>query len=164
MPLPALAKSLELPDEALLDMVLAGTDLMVANGRASGGGAPHNPADTAVAAVEQRLRSSPFDAPDRNDLADLGLGRREIAAAERDGRLLRVADDIVLLPDAPRAAVTALRALEQPFTTSQARQALCTTRRVCIPLLEYLDRTGATVRVDAQLRRVADEPAAALGR
>jgi hypothetical protein len=27
---------------------------------------------------------------------------------------------------------------------------------VCIPLLEFLDRNGATMRLDAQLRRVAD--------
>jgi selenocysteine-specific elongation factor len=34
--------------------------------------------------------------------------------------------------------------LPQPFTTSAARQALGTTRRVVIPLLEYLDERGST--------------------
>ena len=88
-------------------------------------------------------------------MRELGLGRRELAAAERAGRLLRFSDDIVLLPDCPRhARLRALRALPQPFTTSQARAALGTTRRVCIPLLEYLDRIGRTERVDAQSRRL----------
>jgi selenocysteine-specific elongation factor len=100
------------------------------------------------------LRDAPFDPPDRNDLAALGLGNRELAAAERAGRLVRISGDIVLLPDAPDLAVKTLRTLGQPFTTSQARAALGTTRRVCVPLLEHLDVLERTVRVDAQLRRL----------
>jgi len=34
--------------------------------------------------------------------------------------------------------------LSQPFTTSEARQALTTTRRVALPLLEHLDARGWT--------------------
>ena len=40
-----------------------------------------------------------------------------------------------------------LAGLPQPFTTAEARQALGTTRRVAIPLLEYLDRAGITQRL-----------------
>ena len=47
-----------------------------------------------------------------------------------------------------------LAGLEQPFTTSQARQALRTSRRVAIPLLEYLDRTRVTERLPGDLRRL----------
>jgi selenocysteine-specific elongation factor len=50
--------------------------------------------------------------------------------------------------------VQTLRPLAQPFTTSQARQALGTTRRVAIPLLEYLDAHGFTERVDQLTRRL----------
>ena len=113
------------------------------------------PAEAAVRTLEQRLLADPFHAPERGDLVDLRLARRELAAAEKALRLLRISDDIVLLPTAPGLAVAALRQLSQPFTTSQARQALGTTRRVTIPLLEYLDRTGRTERVDPQTRRVA---------
>jgi selenocysteine-specific elongation factor len=60
----------------------------------------------------------------------------------------------VLLPSAPDDAVRMLRALPQPFTTSQARQALGTTRRVAIPLLEFLDAHGLTDRIDQLTRRV----------
>ena len=45
-------------------------------------------------------------------------------------------------------------ALPQPFTTSDARQALGTTRRVVIPLLEHLDARGWTRRLDAGHREV----------
>ena len=47
-----------------------------------------------------------------------------------------------------------LAGLEQPFTTSQARQALRTSRRVAIPLLEYLDRARVTERLPGDLRRI----------
>jgi len=60
----------------------------------------------------------------------------------------------VLLPDAPARAVSILAGLAQPFTTSQARIALGSTRRVVIPLLDHLDREGETVRVAESLRQV----------
>ncbi|HLS44445.1 MAG TPA: SelB C-terminal domain-containing protein [Ornithinicoccus sp.] len=111
-------------------------------------------AEAAVAVVEERLSSNPFAAPERDELRALGLGPVEIAAAARTGRLLRLADDILLLPDAPARAMRELAALEQPFTLSAARQALGTTRRVAVPLLEHLDARGWTRRLDGQLRRV----------
>lgn len=64
---------------------------------------------------------------------------------------------MVLLPSAPRQALQRLTQLPQPFTTSQARQALGTSRRVAIPLLEYLDRKGLTRRVDDDHREVRRE-------
>jgi selenocysteine-specific elongation factor len=47
-----------------------------------------------------------------------------------------------------------LAALPQPFTLSAARQALGTSRRVAVPLLEHLDGRGWTRRVDGNLREV----------
>ena len=111
-------------------------------------------AEAGVAAVEQGLRESAFAAPDRDRLAELGLGRAELAAAERTGRLLRLPDDVVLLPDGPARAMRRLAGLDQPFTLSAAREALGTTRRVAVPLLEHLDARGWTRRVDDRLRRV----------
>ena len=111
-------------------------------------------ADDALRRLEERLVAAPFASPEARELAEMGLGRRELAAAERAGRLLRVADQVVLLPSAPAEAARRLGALPQPFTTSQARQALATTRRVAVPLLEYLDARGDTERLDAGNRRV----------
>jgi selenocysteine-specific elongation factor len=67
---------------------------------------------------------------------------------------LRVSDQIVLAPGADREAAGILAGLEAPFTTAQARQALGTTRRVAIPLLEYLDRAGVTERLADDTRRL----------
>jgi selenocysteine-specific elongation factor len=83
----------------------------------------------------------------------LKVGPRELAAAVKAGRLLRVGE-IVLLPDAVEQALIRLRALPQPFTTSAARRALDTTRRVVVPLLEYLDAQGRTEWIDGGTRRL----------
>ena len=64
----------------------------------------------------------------------------------------------MLLPGAPAMAMRELSTLDQPFTTSQARQALDTTRRVVIPLLEHLDARGWTRRLDAGHREVVRRP------
>ncbi len=110
-------------------------------------------AEPAVAALELRLRADFLAAPEVPELAVLGLGVKEVAAAERLGRLLRVGD-VVLLPDAPARAMRVLAGLAQPFTTSDARAALGTTRRVAIPLLEHLDARGWTRRIDGSRREV----------
>src|SRR5205807_9863347 len=84
----------------------------------------------------------------------LGLDHKAVAAAARAGLLLRVAEQIVLPPDAAARAAGVLAGLPQPFTTAEARQALGTTRRVAIPLLEYLDRAGVTQRLPDDRRRL----------
>ena len=108
----------------------------------------------AVAEVRTELAAEPFAAPDAGRLAGLGLGRRELAAAERAGALLRVSDGIVLLPGADVEAAGRLAALPQPFTLSQAREALRTSRRVAVPLLELLDRRRLTRRLPDDRRTV----------
>ena len=123
-------------------------------GLAAGGERLAGPGRSGLAAIEARLAADPFAAPERPELAAAGLGARELAAAERLGRVLRLPDDVVLLPSGPAQAMRRLSALPQPFTTSQARQALGTTRRVVIPLLEHLDGRGWTRRVDATQRVV----------
>jgi selenocysteine-specific elongation factor len=117
--------------------------------------APALPAQVldAVEAIRTGLRRDPFLAPDADRLRDLGLDRRQLAAAVRAGYLLRVSQDVYLLPGADHEAARILAALPQPFTLSQARQALGTTRRVAVPLLEMLDRLGRTERVDEMRRR-----------
>lgn len=147
-----------LPDDfgvALVRALVPDTGLTITDGRVhdpTAAGLGH--AEAGVAALEERLRATPFVAPERGDLDDLGLGPAELAAAARLGRLLRLPDDVVLLPSGPAHAMRLLAGLEQPFTLSAARQALGTTRRVAVPLLEHLDSRGWTRRVDGSLRKV----------
>lgn len=147
---------LALPNEALLDAVArdAGLEQRAGHLRLPGTETRLGDAEAAVSELEGSLRSAPFRAPEAYELQALKLGNRELAAAERAGRLLRLRDGVVLLPNAPALAMRTLATLDQPFTTSQARQALNTTRRVAIPLLEHLDARGWTRRLDAGHREV----------
>jgi len=107
-----------------------------------------------VRAVLADLAAAPFMAPEAGRLRELGLDPRAIAAAARAGLLLRVTEQIVLAPGTEAEAARILARLPQPFTTAEARQALGTTRRVAIPLLEYLDRAGITQRLPDDRRRL----------
>ncbi|TQJ61377.1 selenocysteine-specific elongation factor [Arthrobacter sp. SLBN-83] len=147
---------LRLPEEKLLSHVIQGAELEQEGGHVRLPGSHDNlgPIEPAIVQLERRLSATAFHAPEADELAALGLGARELAAAERTGRLLRLRDGVVLLPTAPALAMRTLAGLAQPFTTSQARQALDTTRRIAIPLLEHLDSRGWTKRIDAGHRTV----------
>ena len=156
LPHEAARHAVGLPDPRLLPPLAAAAGLESAGGRLRRPGAVVSlgAAEAGVAALETRLAADPVGAPEAAALVTLGLGARELAAAERAGRLLRLTGDVVLLPDGPARAMRVLAALPQPFTLSQARQALGTTRRVAVPLLEHLDGRGWTRRLDGQLREV----------
>jgi selenocysteine-specific elongation factor len=150
MPLDVLRQALDLPDLATTEHLVRDADLSLADGRVRPAVDPAALPPTlqaAVNTVRADLSSAPFVAPDTNRLAELGLGYQELAAAARAGQLLRVGNGIVLLPDAEQRAAEILATLPAPFTVAQARQALDTTRRVAVPLLELLDRNGITRRL-----------------
>lgn len=155
MPLETLRQQVGLPAVDLMPQLLDGTGLEVAGGlvRPPGSGLPVR-VDKAVSAVEEWLAAEPFRAPEADELAELKLGPRELAAAVRAGRLTRIADGVVLGPDALDRAAGVLAALPQPFTVSEARRALGTTRRVAVPLLEQLDARRVTRRGDDGTRVV----------
>jgi selenocysteine-specific elongation factor len=149
MPLEALRQQIGLPAVELVPKLLEGTGLQVAEGlvRPPGAGLPPR-LDKAIRKLEEWLAAEPFRAPEADELADLELGSRELGAAVRTGRLTRIADGVVLGPDALDRAAAILATLPQPFTVSQARRALGTTRRVAVPLLEQLDARRITRRGD----------------
>lgn len=154
MPRKAALDALGLQEEGLLGLAIAAAKAESSEGvlRFPGQRADLGAAERGVAAIEERLKVEPFAAPEADDLTELGLGPKALAAAERAGRLLRLKQGIVLLPSAPEEARRRLAELEQPFTLSAARKALGTTRRVAIPLLEYLDAQRITRRGDGGQR------------
>jgi selenocysteine-specific elongation factor len=154
MPVEALRQRLGLPVADLVPAVLG--EGLVADGglvRRPGAGLAAD-VERAVTELAKGFAEHPFRAPEADELRELGLGKRELAAAVRVGRLSAIADGVVLGPDAPTRAVEVLAALGKPFTVSEARQALGSTRRVMIPLLEHLDAAGLTERLDDGTRRI----------
>ena len=153
---PPLPEAQNADTRPLLTQIIARAGLETTDGmvRPPGHSADLGAAEAGVAELERRLAAAPFSAPEADDLRELGLGARELAVAERAGRLLRLGDGIVVSPRTPAQAMRILAGLDQPFTTSQARQALDTTRRTVIPLLEHLDGRGWTRRIDTAHREV----------
>ncbi len=161
MPAEAARRALQLPDLALLPMIAHAAGVSMRDGRLHKGHAalPEH-VERAVEAIRRALIDHPFQAPTAEDLAELGIGDKELAAAARTGALLRLAPGLVLLPDAEESAVARLVLLPEPFTLSQARQALDTSRRVAVPLLELLARHGRTRRLPDGTPRVVSPPPA----
>ena len=153
---PALPEGTGPSIRTLVNAIIFRAGLETADGmvRPPGHSAGLGAAEPGIAEIERRLAADPFAAPEAHDLRELGLGARELAVAEKAGRILRLGDGIIVSPRTPAQAMRILAGLDQPFTTSQARQALGTTRRVVIPLLEHLDGRGWTCRLDTTHREV----------
>ncbi len=99
-------------------------------------------------ALVARLGADPLSPPALDDAArDAGLTPHDVQGLLQAGTVVRCGE-IGFLRTAVDEAVDILRRLQAavgPFTASQAREALGTSRKYAIPLLEHLDGTGATV-------------------
>ena len=147
------ARELGLPDPDLLAPLVADPVRRRAGRLVVDTGLPA-PVREALDVLQADLGDAPFQAPGADRLEELGLDRVTLARLARAGELLVVGDGIALLPGSDDDAIKLLSTLPQPFTTSQARQTLETSRRVVLPLLAHLDRTGRTVRLPDDTRRV----------
>ncbi|MEV4601844.1 selenocysteine-specific translation elongation factor [Amycolatopsis sp. NPDC049253] len=153
MPEETLRRRLELPAQELLPPLLTGLETRDGLVRLPGTGLEPRVAE-AVAELEAEFAEHPFRAPGTDHLRELGLGRRELAAAVRHGRLTLLAEGVYVAPGIEERAAAVLPGLAQPFTVADARRALDTTRRVMVPLLERLDAAGVTEPLGDGTRRV----------
>jgi selenocysteine-specific elongation factor len=153
-PADVVRRALDLPDAELLAAVVR-PPLVLREGRVvEAAAALPDPVQRAVDRIVAGLAEHPFAAPEAGDLAAAGLGPRELAAAVRSSQLVRIADGVVLAPGIEDQARARLAGIAQPFTLSQARQAWGTSRRVAVPLMEWLDARGVTVRLPDNTRRL----------
>ncbi|HEV8425089.1 MAG TPA: selenocysteine-specific translation elongation factor [Actinomycetes bacterium] len=134
---------------------------LVADGptlRRPGHGVVLDPAQQALQArVEQALEAGGVNLLGDAALAELGADRRMTAVLVRLGVLVAIAPGSYLGRSTLETAVETLRRAfpdGRPFAATEAKEALRTTRRTAIPLLEHLDRAGVTVRL-GDLRRLA---------
>jgi selenocysteine-specific elongation factor len=148
----AAAQLLGLPDRRVAEALVA-PPLVVEGGRILPAGRSLPPAIAkAVAELAADLAEHPFNAPTAERLDELGLTGKALAAALRSGAVTSIGKNVVLLPDALDRAAERLARLPSPFTVSDARVALATSRRVALPVLECLDARGITRRTDNDLR------------
>jgi selenocysteine-specific elongation factor len=153
-PVDVVRRALDLPDAELLAAVVRPPLALRAGRVVEAAAALPEQVQRAVDRVLAGLAADPFAAPEAPALAAAGLGPRELAAAVRSGQLVRIADGVVLGPGIEERARARLAAIPQPFTVSQARQAWGTSRRVAVPLMEWLDARGVTVRLPDNTRRL----------
>jgi selenocysteine-specific elongation factor len=146
-------------NEAVEALVAGGR--LVADGptlRLPGHGVRLDPAQQALRArVEAALDEAGVGLLGDAALAGLGADRKATALLVRLGVLVPIAPGGYLGRATLEQAVATLRRSfpdGRQFAASEAREALGTTRRTLIPLLEHLDRTGVTVR-QGDLRRLA---------
>lgn len=79
---------------------------------------------------------------------------------QETGAVVKVAPGLFYARDTLEEAQRRLGELPAPFTAAQARDALKTTRKYIIPLLEYFDANGFTLR-QGEVRTVRAQPAPA---
>ena len=77
---------------------------------------------------------------------DLGLDRELLHRVIRDGRLIRVSDDLVFLPEQIDQIRGHIAAMQSPFTVAQFRDQSGLSRKYAVPILEWADREGLTIR------------------
>ena len=134
-------------EPALLDALLDRRADLVDDGatvRSADHGASWTTADeedweTAVAALHAGGLAVPRS-------TQLGLRNELLHAAIREGRLTRIADDLVYLPDQLDDLLTRLTELPPEFTVANFRDVMGISRRHAVPLLEWLDGAGWTLR------------------
>jgi selenocysteine-specific elongation factor len=128
-------------DEVVQALVDADPTLTVAAGRVRPAqAAVETPAE--LLALLTTLAEEPLAAPD----AELTrrIGASVLAHGAREGLLLHLGGGVYVGTAAVPRAVATLAALPQPFSVSAARQALGSSRRVVVPLLEHLDAARFT--------------------
>jgi selenocysteine-specific elongation factor len=106
-----------------------------------------------VQPVEKRIREAltgtPFDPPSRKAIESDPQARQVVRFLIENGDVTELALDVVLLHESferMKSQVTEFISKNGPATVSQLRQALGSSRRVMVPLLERLDREGITRR------------------
>jgi selenocysteine-specific elongation factor len=114
--------------------------------------------------IRMALAEKPFDPPGRKDFSKDHDQQHALKFLIEQGELVQISDEIVVLLDSfdrMRAIVVKFISAHGSATASQLRETIGTSRRVIIPFLEYLDRTGITQRT-GDLRKLRESKSSAV--
>jgi selenocysteine-specific elongation factor len=104
----------------------------------------------AGAEIRAALAARPFDPPSRKELSQSVAAKQAVRFFIQTSEIVEISEEILLTHHAfreMRDAVIAFIRKQGPATVAELRQALGSSRRVMVPLLERLDRDGVTRRV-----------------
>ncbi len=99
--------------------------------------------EEAATRIVDALESSGLTVP---RVRELEASDELIHALVRAGRLVRISDDFVYSAAQVEQIIAGVRAMAAPFTVSEFRERFGISRKYAVPLLEWLDRTGVTIR------------------
>jgi len=148
---PGIAKA-ELGSRARCDRAELEALIVATNGRLVDAGATVHTPDfgTSLSSADERAwtRARPMLAESLAvpRASQLGLSDELTHALVRNGDLIRVASDLVYLPEQIDQITTELAQLDDGFTVAQFRDEFGLSRRQAVPLLEWLDGAGWTIR------------------
>src|SRR4029077_10029969 len=116
---------------------------------------------TLMERIKKILGEQPLTPPDLKDLEkQLGASRNKLIEVvrllERDGSVIRVATDLYYLSsaiDQVRAVLKKFLSEKGEITAASFRDLINSSRKYTIPLLEYFDREGTTIRI-GDIRRL----------
>jgi selenocysteine-specific elongation factor len=77
---------------------------------------------------------------------DLGLETELIHLLVRQGLLIRVSAELVILPQQADQVRSLIRAMDDGFTVAEFRDAAVLSRKYSVPFLEWADKEGLTIR------------------
>jgi selenocysteine-specific elongation factor len=100
--------------------------------------------------IREALSKNPFDPPSRKAIESDPQARQVARFLIENGELMEIAPDVLLLRESferMKSRVIAFISASGSATVSELREALGSSRRVMVPLLERLDREGITRRV-----------------
>jgi selenocysteine-specific elongation factor len=103
----------------------------------------------AGARLRARLAVKPLDPPSRKELAPDAASQQALRFLVRTAEAVELSEEVVLLAESFNRASDMVKKFLQEHgsaTTSELRQALGTSRRIIIPLVERLDKDGLTRR------------------
>ena len=114
----------------------------------------HRPAlpstlQTAATKLRATLQAQPFDPPSRKQLAIDSASQQALRFLIETREAVEINAEVVMTADSLTRATELIRQYIRqhgPATVSQLRQELGCSRRVVVPLLERLDRSGITLR------------------
>jgi len=113
--------------------------------------------------IRAALSASRFDPPDSKEFSQDRKLQQALRFLIDKGEIVEISKEIVVLREAAEQmqnTIAEYLSENGSATASQLRQKIGTTRRVMIPFLEYLDRTGVTRRIGDE-RVLANKSAAA---
>lgn len=106
----------------------------------------------AIDALLHQFKASPWNTPSVKESEQI-VGADVLAALIDLGQLIKLSEEVALLPETYRSAVEKIRAhlvAHRTITVAQVRDLFTTSRKYALALMEYLDAQGIT-------RRVGDE-------